>query len=232
MAKISLKNLQEVKNKYRETVIIDLGKYIDNFKDLCIPIKVKSLEETLEIKRNYKLKKDKMTIEYKPFSRMPKSFQEYYKSEEDFRRGEDEYKYFVLCRLDKDEIKIERDKYRERLFNILIHLDMEYKLDNGKNLWEDAELKKDDYNGLVDMFSGLIIDYKQLDVLDIIIDKIKSGITDENIIAVSIIDYNIKKTIESIEDEDDKKKFIETYKKFLDNISSNTEIKEEEKDGE
>lgn len=228
MSIISFKNLKNVKDKYNETVIVNLGKYIDNFKDLNIPIKIKSFEETLDIKRKFKLENEKVTIEYKPFIRMPKSFKEYYMKEENYKRGETENTYFKICRLDEDESKIEKFKYRERLFNILLHLDMEYKLENGKTMWEDAELKENDYNGLVNLFSGIIIDEKQLDILDIIIDKIKSGITDENVIMAGIIDYNIKKTIDSFENEEEKKEFIENYKKFLDGLKERTQMVESE----
>lgn len=229
MSVISLSKIKEISNKSKETYFLDLGKFIDkNLEGISLPIKVKSLEETMSIKSNYDLSKEKLTVEYKPFIRMPKSFRDMYMKTEGYRKGSTENTFFQICKLSEDENKIERNKYRERLFNILIHIDMDYILEESKiSMWEDAGLKKGDYNGLVDIFSDIIKYEKHLDIFDLVIDKLKSGITDEATILASIFEYGVRKTIDSIEDETEKKIFIEQYTNMVQQLQSNLNTEEE-----
>lgn len=228
MSVISLSKIKEISNKSKETYFLDLGKFIDkNLEGISLPIKVKSLEETMSIKSNYDLSKEKLTVEYKPFIRMPKSFRDMYMKTEGYRKGSTENTFFQICKLSEDENKIERNKYRERLFNILIHIDMDYILEESKiSMWEDAGLKKGDYNGLVDIFSDIIKYEKHLDIFDLVIDKLKSGITDEATILASIFEYGVRKTIDSIEDETEKKIFIEQYTNMVQQLQSNLNTEE------
>lgn len=223
MSIISLNKLKEISNKSKETYFLDLGKFIDkSLEGISLPIKVKSLEETMTIKSEYDLKRDNLTLEYKPFMRMPKSFRDMYMKTEGYRKGSTENTYFQLCKLSEDENKIERNKYRERLFNILIHIDMDYILEESKlSMWEDAGIKKGDYNSLVDLFSGIIKYEKHLDIFDLVIDKLKSGITDESLILASIFEYGVRKTIENIEDETERKIFIENYNNMIEQAQKN-----------
>lgn len=223
MSVISLNKLKEISTKSKETYFLDLGKFIDKtLEGISLPIKVKSLEETMTIKSEYELNQDKLTVEYKPFMRMPKSFRDMYMKTDGYRKGSTENTYFQICKLSQDENKIEKNKYRERLFNILIHIDMDYILEDSKlSMWEDAGLKKGDYNGLVDLFSGIIKYEKHLDIFDLVIDKLKSGITDESLILASIFEYGVRKTIESIEDETERKLFIENYSNMIEQAQKN-----------
>lgn len=230
MSVISLSKLKEISSKSKETYLLDLGKFLDKtLEGISLPIKVKSLEETMAIRSKYNLQKENLTIEYKPFIRMPKSFRDMYMKTEGYRKGSTENTYFQICKLSEDENKIERNKYRERLFNILIHLDMDYIVEEtGKTMWEDAGLKVGDYNGLVDIFSGIIKYEKHLDILDIVIDKLKSGITDDTMIIASIYRYGVEKTIESIEDETERKIFIENYNHMIEEAQKNLNKDKEE----
>lgn len=230
MSVISLNKLKEISSKSKETYLLDLGKFLDKtLEGISLPIKVKSLEETMAIRSKYNLQKENLTIEYKPFIRMPKSFRDMYMKTEGYRKGSTENTYFQICKLSEDENKIERNKYRERLFNILIHLDMDYIVEEtGKTMWEDAGLKVGDYNGLVDIFSGIIKYEKHLDILDIVIDKLKSGITDDTMIIASIYRYGVEKTIESIEDETERKIFIENYNHMIEEAQKNLNKDKEE----
>lgn len=223
MATISLKKLKEISEKTRETHLIDLGKFVDKtLEGLLLPIKVKSFEEALDLKTNYKLKEEKLTVEYKPFIRMPKSFRDMYSKTDNFRPSITENTFFQICKHSDDEGKIEKNKFRERLFNILIHVDMDYIIEeNGLSMWEDAGLKKGDYNGLVELFSSFIKYEKHLDVLDLIIDNLKSGISDETSLLVSIFEYGIKKQLDSIEDETEKRIFIENYNSAISKAQQN-----------
>lgn len=236
MSVISLKKLKEISNKAKETYLLDLGKFLDkNLEGISLPIKVKSLEETMAIKSNYKLDKEELTVEYKPFRRMPKSFRDMYMKSENYRKGVTENTYFQLCKHSEDENKIERNKYRERLFNVLIHIDMDYTVEESNlSMWEDAGLEKGDYNGLINIFSDIIKYEKHLDILDLVIDKLKSGITDDTTILASIYRYGVEKTIESIEDETERKIFIENYNKMIEEAQKNLnkEVKKESGENE
>lgn len=231
MAVVSFRKLKEVSEKAKETHFVDLGKYVDKkLEGVIVPVRVKSIEETIKLKNDFKLKMGKLTIKYKPFTRMSKDFRKMYMESEDYVKGKTENTYFQICEVDKDEVAIERKKYRERLFNILLHFDMEYKTEEGKTLWEDAGLQKNDYDGLVTIFSDIIKFDVHLDILDLVIDQLKNGITDENMISAVVFNYGIRKTIDSIEDEEERKLFIENYNKMIEGAQKRLEDKLEEVD--
>lgn len=213
MAIISLSKVKEIGEKNRETHIVDLGKFVDKkLEGICIPIKIKNFEETLKIKQDFKIKNEKLTIEFKPFTKLPKQLKEMYMNDPSYTPNMTENTYFQLFKVDKDMTKIELMNYRQRLFNILIHLDMDYVLENGKTMWEDSGIQKNDYNSLVNLFSGIIEHETHLDILDTIIDSIKNGLVSEADITGSIYRYNFRKFVEGLS-EDDRKEFFETMKK-------------------
>lgn len=221
---VNFKKLKEIAEKAKETHLIDFEKLVDKrLKGLIVPIRVKSIEESIKLKREFKLKNNKLTIEYKPFGGMPKAFRTMYMEDEAYIKGKTETTYFQLCKLDLDEDKIESMKHRERIFNILIHFDMDYKTENGETLWEECGIPKGDYNSLVNIFSDIIVFPIHLDLLDLIIDQIKNGITDEQSLAVTAFNYGMKKTIDSIEDETEREEFIESYKKMLEDAQKRIE---------
>ncbi|MGL4999676.1 MAG: hypothetical protein ACRC5T_11965, partial [Cetobacterium sp.] len=72
---VNFKKLKQVAEKAKETHLIDLGKFVDKKLDgVIVPIRVKSIEECINFKNEFKLKKEKLTIEYKPFTRLSKAF--------------------------------------------------------------------------------------------------------------------------------------------------------------
>lgn len=214
MAIVNFKKLKEVSKKARETHLIDLGKYVDRkLEGVIVPIRVKSIEECIDLKNDFKLKKAKLTIKYKPFRGMPKDFKQMYMESDDYQRGKTETTYFQLLELGNDESKIEKNKYRQRLFNILVHFDMDYVTEEGKTLWEDAGLKKNDYDGLVDIFSDIIKYEIHLDKLDLLIDKIKSGIVTEEDLATAIAMYDLKTYLDNNFSTDEEK--AQAFKEIL-----------------
>lgn len=233
MAIVSLKKVKEVVDNSRKTHIIDLGKLLDaSLSGVKIPIRVKSFEETLDIKSKVKIESEKLTIEYKPFVRMPKQLRDEYMKDPKFRKGTTETTYFQLCKHSEDKEKIEMNKYRLRLFNILVHIDMDYEISEGVTMWEDAGINKGDYNALLKLFSGIIKHEQHLDILDIILDKLKSGITDENILVATIFNYNVTRAIESIEDETTKQECIDRYNEEVQKAieKGRKELEEKEKE--
>lgn len=219
MAVISLNKIKEIANKNSETHILDLGKIDKKLDGVCVPIKVKSFEETLRLKNDFKLKREKLTIEYKPFTRLPKAMREIIMQDGNYRKGITENTYYQLVKLDEDLDKIERMKYRERMFNVLIHLDMCYLNEEGKNMWEDAGIKKDDYNSLVDLFSNIIQYETHLELLEVIIDSIRNGAYEDKDLDQVVSMYNIRKYLDTL-DEDERKE-------FFNNLSKVKEISEE-----
>ncbi|MGL6185536.1 MAG: hypothetical protein ACRC1T_09190 [Clostridium chrysemydis] len=221
---VSFKRLKEIAEKAKETHLIDFEKLVDKrLKGLIVPVRVKSIEECIKLKREFKLKNSKMTIEHKPFSRMPKAFRTMYMEDEAYRKGQTEVTYFQLCRLDVDESKISTVQHRERIFNIVIHFDMEYKTEDGKNLWEECGIAKDDYNGLVNIFSDIMVFPVHLDIMDLIIDQIKNGVTNETSLSAVVFNYGIRKTIDSIEDEGEREQFIKNYTKMVEDAQKRIE---------
>ncbi|MGL5962554.1 MAG: hypothetical protein ACRCZ0_11495 [Cetobacterium sp.] len=198
MAIVDFKRLKEASKTAKDTHLIDLGKYIDKaLEGIILPIRVKSIEEGIKLKQAYKEKSGKLTIEYKSFSRTPKAFREMYMKTDDYRRGVTETTYFQFCRVDTDNVNIEVADYRDRLFNILIHIDFDYKTEEDKTLWEETGLKPNDYVGVVDLFSDILVYSIHLDKFDLVIDKIKSGVLKEEDIVSSMAMLDLKHYLDS-----------------------------------
>lgn len=227
MAIISLSKIKEIASKNSETHILNLGKIDKKLDGVCIPIKAKTFEETLKLKNEFKLKKEKLTIEYKPFTRLSKPMKEIIMQDSNYRKGITENTYYQIVKIDEDMDKIERMKYRERMFNVLIHLDMEYINEDGKNMWDDAGIQKNDYNSLVDLFSNIIQYEAHLELLEIVIDSIRNGgHTDEELEQV-IAMYNIRKYLDTLS-EDERKEFFQNISKIKE-ISDGIKVQEDEK---
>ncbi|MGL6167446.1 MAG: hypothetical protein ACRC0Y_04065 [Fusobacteriaceae bacterium] len=226
MSIVNFKKLKEVSLKSKETHLIDLGKYIDKkLEGVIIPIRVKSIEECIDLKNEFKLKKEKLTIKYKPFTRMTKDFKQMYMESDEYKRGQTENTYFQILEVSKDESTIEKKKYRQRLFNILVHFDMDYLTEEGKNLWEDAGLNKHNYDGLVDIFSDIIKYEIHLDKLDLVIDKIKSGIIDEETLTQSIAMMDLRNYLDTNYDNEEDK--VQAFKDLVEASVKANEAKEE-----
>lgn len=215
MALISMSKVKEIANKNSETHIINLGKISKKLEGVNIPIKVKTFEETLKLKNDFKLKRDKLSIQWQPFTRLPKAMKEIIMQDGNYRKGATENTYYQTIKLSEDMDKVERIKYRERLFNVLIHLDMEYKTEENKTMWEDAGLSKDDYDGLVDLFSGIIEYEAHIDMLELIIDSIRNGAYEDKDLDQVISMYAIRKYVDGL-DEDERKEFFNNLSKVKD----------------
>lgn len=143
MAVVNFKKLKEVAEKAKQTHLVDLGMYVDNkLKGVVVPVRVKSIEECIKFKEDYKLKSEDLTINFKPFKQLPSKLKEEYRKSDNYRKGEEGSTYVQFVELNNDETKLKRRAYRERLFNILIHFDMDYKTEEGNTLWEDAGIEK------------------------------------------------------------------------------------------
>lgn len=201
MAVISFQQIKEIAKQNSETHIIDLGLIDLKLKDIKIPVKVKSFEETIKLKNETKLDKDKLTIEYKPFSRLPKQLQEVIIKDDNFQNVTPNT-YIQLVKLSEDKGKIERLKFRERLFSILLHLDMEYKNEDGKTMWEDAGIPNKDYNKLVDLFSDIIQYEIHLELLEVIIDSIRNGNSSEDKLKDVVFFYGMRKQLAGLSEEE------------------------------
>ena len=186
-----------------------------------IPIKVKSLEETLRLKSEHKLTREKLTIMIQPFTRMPKALKEVVIQDGSYKKGMTENTYYQLIKLDEDSAKLEKMKFRERLFSILIHFDMDYIVDeeNKTTMWKDAGIKPNDYNSLVDLFSGIIQYDTHIELLETIIESIRNGQCTEQEIDTAISLYSFRKYLDGL-DEDERKT-------VMDNLSKVRELTQE-----
>ena len=221
MSVISLSKIKEIVNKNNETHIINLGKIDKRLEGINIPIKVKSLEETLRLKSEHKLTREKLTIMIQPFTRMPKALKEAVIQDGSYKKGMTENTYYQLIKLDEDSAKLEKMKFRERLFSILIHFDMDYIVDeeNKTTMWKDAGIKPNDYNALVDLFSGIIQYDTHIELLETIIESIRNGQCTEQEIDTAISLYSFRKYLDGL-DEDERKT-------VMDNLSKVRELTQE-----
>lgn len=221
MSVISLSKIKEIVNKNNETHIINLGKIDKRLEGINIPIKVKSLEETLRLKSEHKLTREKLTIMIQPFTRMPKALKEVVIQDGSYKKGMTENTYYQLIKLDEDSAKLEKMKFRERLFSILIHFDMDYIVDeeNKTTMWKDAGIKPNDYNTLVDLFSGIIQYDTHIELLETIIESIRNGQCTEQEIDTAISLYSFRKYLDGL-DEDERKT-------VMDNLSKVRELTQE-----
>jgi hypothetical protein len=221
MSVISLSKIKEIVNKNNETHIINLGKIDKRLEGINIPIKVKSLEETLRLKSEHKLTREKLTIMIQPFTRMPKALKEVVIQDGSYKKGMTENTYYQLIKLDEDSAKLEKMKFRERLFSILIHFDMDYIVDeeNKTTMWKDAGIKPNDYNALVDLFSGIIQYDTHIELLETIIESIRNGQCTDQEIDTAISLYSFRKYLDGL-DEDERKT-------VMDNLSKVRELTQE-----
>ena len=221
MSVISLSKIKEIVNKNNETHIINLGKIDKRLEGINIPIKVKSLEETLRLKSEHKLTREKLTSMIQPFTRMPKALKEVVIQDGSYKKGMTENTYYQLIKLDEDSAKLEKMKFRERLFSILIHFDMDYIVDeeNKTTMWKDAGIKPNDYNSLVDLFSGIIQYDTHIELLETIIESIRNGQCTEQEIDTAISLYSFRKYLDGL-DEDERKT-------VMDNLSKVRELTQE-----
>lgn len=228
MAVISFNKIKDVAKKNTETHIINLGKIDKKLEGVEIPIKVKSFEDVLKIKNSTQLRREKLTIEYKPFSRLAKPLKEFIMKDDNFRNIS-QNTYIQLIKLDEDKDKMEIMKFRERLFSVLIHFDMEYKTEDGKTLWEDAGIPNKDYNKLIDLFSEIIQHEVHLDLLEVLIDSLRNGNCSDEDLDTAIGLYGIRKHLETLS-EDEKKEFFANLTKTQEMIKEiETQVQEEEK---
>lgn len=229
---ISLKKLKELSNQNKKTQIIDLGKIDPQLKGINLPIKVKTYEETIKLKDSVKLDRDKLTIKTYPFTRLPKSVKETILKDDLFKHSMSDTTWVQLVKLDEDVAKLERAEFRERLFSILIHVDMDYTLEEGVTMWEDAELKKGDYIGLVDLFSGIIKHEDHLELLEVIINTLRNGQHTDDQIDIALRAYSFRKYLDTL-DESDRNKVLNqlaTLKNNVENIEKSVEKSNKEKE--
>lgn len=215
MAVISLKKIKETVEKSKEVYVLDLGKFIDPMLNgNNLPIKIKTYEETLKLKSAFKMKTEKMSIKFIEFRRAPKSFRDWYGQQIDNNRKEVPT-WVQICETSKDFDKIEMLKFRERLFDVIIHIDMDSITEEGKTLWEDIGLSKDDYVGLIELFSNIIKFEEHLVSLEIIIDEIKNGVIDDAVLTAHLFLRRSYASLMKIENKEDRENAIEDFNKML-----------------
>ena len=208
----SIGKIKKILEKGKESIILDLGNVLHpKLEGIVVPFKLKNYEEVIKISSKFKVANEPVITEYVRINKAPKEVQKLYsESIPSERKGLPTY--VLLCKTDKDSDKINVAKYRKKLFDVVIHLDMDYMQDE-KTLWETWELKKNDYNGLVNLFSELIDDEEMVDTLSIIISILKEGVTDENTINGRVAMFKIVRNISKIEDENERKDAVEALQK-------------------
>lgn len=215
MAVISLKKLKETIDKSKETYVLDMGKFVDPMLNgNNLPIKIKTYEETLKIKSSVKMKTDKLSIKFVEFRRAPKAFRDWYGQQIDSNRKEVP-KWIEICETSKDYEKIEMLKFRERLLDVVIHVDMDSKTEEGLTLWEESGLTVGDYVGVVDIFSKMINFEEHLTTLEIIIDELKNGITDDATLTAHLFLRRSYTSLMKIENKEDRENAIEDFNNML-----------------
>jgi len=217
---ISLKNLKKYKEEQSKVFELNFGNLVDaKLEGVVVPIKIKSFEESLKLREKF-IENIKPTIEYKLFRKAGKKFRDFYNEAiPEGRQGVPTY--VQICRYDKDESKFEIKDFRNRLFEVLIHFDMDYEISEGVSLWDDIEIKKDDYCSLVTLFSSLIFEENHLLILEKIIALLKLGLKDEKAIKghleLSMYVDAISKIEDKEEREEKQKEFREQYQTLIKN---------------
>ena len=208
----SIGKIKKILEKGKESIVLDLGNVLHpRLEGIVVPFKLKNYEEVIRISSKFKVENEPVVTEYVRINKAPKDVQKLYsESIPSERKGLPTY--VLLCKTDKDSDKINVAKYRKKLFDVVIHLDMDYVQDE-KSLWETWELKKNDYNALVNLFSELIDDEEMIDTLSIIISILKEGVTDENTINGRVAMFKIVRNISKIEDENERKDAVEALQK-------------------
>lgn len=234
----SIKQIKNVIKKGKESILLDLGKVLHpKLEGIVIPFKLKNYEEVIKISSKFKIKNEPLLTKYVRINKAPSEVQELY-AENIASERKNLPTYVLLCETNKDSDKIEVAKYRKKLFEIIVHLDMDYKTDD-KDLWTLWELPKNDFDGLVNLFSEIIDDEEMIDTLHVIVTVLKEGIYEEAFINYKVSIFKMIKLISKIEDETERKEAMENFQKAMQeniesaqsesNTTKKTKIKKEKK---
>lgn len=225
----SIKQIKTILKKGKESILLDLGKVLHpKLEGIIIPFKLKNYEEVIKISSRFKIDNEPLKTQYVRINKAPKDVQKLYSESISLER-KNLPTYVLICETDKDSDKIEVARYRKKLFDIVVHLDMDYKEDS-KDLWELWGIPRNDFNALVNLFSEIIDDEEMVDTLVTIVSILKEGIYDENIINARVSIFKMIKMISKIEDETERKEAMESFQKAMqESIHEETESKKPKK---
>lgn len=124
-----------------------------------------------------------------------------------------------------ERINMIKKNLLKMLVELVIYIDMDYKLDNGKDLWSELGIKKDNYVALAQLLSrgdiGILADEEQILKLKITIEAIKNGEKDVDLfVAKKMTEADIIKKLAEIRKGFDTEEEYQNFVKLtLDNMS-------------
>jgi soluble cytochrome b562 len=211
MAKYNLNKIKKISQEASKPVVLNLGKFLgETMEGITLPFRIRTYEETLKLKNKYKLESGLATLKYVEFSKADKNLREFYeKSIPSERKSISRFVY--ICDAVADGGNLEILKFKERILEVVLNVDMDSVSESGKTLWEDLEIEKEDYVSLVNTFSNVIKYEEELIVLEAIVNVIKSGLRDEMQILIRVQIQNDLRKIMAIEDESVREKTFKDY---------------------
>lgn len=215
MAKYSLKKIKEISKEVEKVVALNLGRFIgEAYEGMIVPFKIRTYEETLKFKNQYKIDAGLASAKWQEFGRVDRSLKEFYEQHVPVER-KTATRFVYTFDAVTDKPKIEIASFKERILEFFINIDMDEKDEDGLTLWEGLELQQGDYKSLVEMFSKLL-GKEEVEILEFIVHAIKTGLRNESQIAIRVAIQRDLKVIMSIEDDDARNR---AYKEYQDNMA-------------
>ncbi|MGL5646977.1 MAG: hypothetical protein ACRDDY_03920 [Clostridium sp.] len=221
MAKYNLKKIKQISQEVQKNVTLNLGQFLgETMEGVIIPFRVRTYEETLKLKNQYKLDCGLATLRYINFDKADKNLRDFYEKQIPAER-KNASRFVYICDAVADGGDLEVLKFKERILEVLLNINMEAESESGMTLWQDLEVEKDNYVELVNVFSDVIKYDEELMVLESIVGAIKTGLRDETQIAIRVSIQNDLRRIMSIEDEDARNKAYKEYQESFTKVQKN-----------
>ncbi|MGL4210656.1 MAG: hypothetical protein ACRCRT_03825 [Cetobacterium somerae] len=221
MAKYSLQKIKQITKEVDKVIPLDLGKFLGEIMEgVVLPFKVRTYEETLKLKNKYKLDSGLATTKYMEFSRVNKDLKEFYEKHVPVERKNVTRFVYVFDAV-ADGPQLAMLKFKERILDVFMNVDMDSVSESGVTLWEDLEIENGDYVALVETFSKVIIHEDELHILESIVHAIKSGLRDEMQISIRVAIQSDLRKIMSIPDEDERNKAYKDYQDSFTKVQHN-----------
>lgn len=211
MARYNLKKIKKISEESQKDVALNLGQFLgETMEGIIMPFKVRTYEQTLKLKNQYKIDCGLATLKYVEFSKADSRLKEFYEKNVPVER-KNATRFVYICDAVADGAKLDVLEFKERLLEVLLNVNMDAESESGKTLWEDLEIEKDDYVSLVDTWSSVINMDEQLFILESIVSVIKTGMRDETQISIRVSIQNDLRRIMSIKDEEERNKAYKEY---------------------
>ena len=172
--------------KYEDGVVTLTEPVIEGFKGMAyyeetIPLKIMGDADVLDIMiDSEEVFIDKSALKLIPYNKADKDLKmRYLKELQDNGKNNvsAESTTFMVIDTNADQKIQSKQMFVKQLLEIVVHIDMDYEVEEGKNLWDELGLKSKDYVGLATKMKelGILMNLDDVETLRFTIEAIKIG---------------------------------------------------------